>query len=50
MWTLTQIKTAEAQKLVDIVRENNPIWKHGEPFDPNIFDEYFSSPGFDKRV
>lgn len=50
MWTLTQIKTAEAQKLVDIVRENNPIWKHGEPFDPNIFDEYFSSSGFDKRV
>lgn len=50
MWTLTQIKTEEAQKLVDIVREHNPIWKHGEPFDSSIFDDYFSSTGFDKRL
>lgn len=50
MWTLTQIKTGEAQKLVDIVREHNPTWKHGEPFDPSIFKNYFSYTGFDKRV
>ena len=47
---LDEIKTGEAQKLADIVREHNPTWKHGEPFDPSIFEDYFSNNGFDKRV
>lgn len=50
MWTLTQIKTEEAKKLVHIAREHNPTWKHGEPFDSSIFDEYFSNARFDIRV
>jgi len=35
-WTLAQINVNESQRLYNIVKEKNPSWQNGEPFDRSI--------------
>lgn len=44
-WTLNQIRLDEAERLASVVRDHNPGWQPGQPFDTSIFNE--SPPGND---
>lgn len=38
-WTLNQLMISEGQKLADKVKEQNPTWKPGQPFDTSILEK-----------
>lgn len=38
-YTLSKAFQEKSQEYVDKVRENNPGWKHGDPFDTSLLDD-----------
>jgi len=48
-WTLGQIVSREADRLVEFVRANDPAWDFGKAFDKSIFDNYVSG-GIDIKI
>lgn len=39
LWTLDQAVSEAEQKWLRIIRQHNPNWNYGDPFDPKILDE-----------
>lgn len=38
-WTLSRAVQEQGSKFIRIVRQHNPNWNYGDPFDPKILDE-----------
>ncbi|MFJ7731219.1 DUF3879 family protein [Lysinibacillus sp. NPDC097231] len=49
-YTLDQIFTNEAQRLVDFVKAKDPKWTHGQPVKSEILAEAYKSPGVDIKA
>lgn len=47
-WTLGEIASSEAERLVEFVKAKVSGWDYGKPFDPSIFEDYHG--GIDIRV
>lgn len=49
-WTLDQVMINEANRYVSKIRQHNPKWTNGEPFDTNILDEESSGERIDRKA